>query len=393
MRPRALIVGAGIGGLTAAIALARKGLEVALFERAEALEEIGAGLQATPNATRVLARLGVLQTVEAHALAPRAIRIIRGRDGAELARLQLNATARWGAPYLVLHRADLQRALLECAAREKSVALALGAEVAGFKEDAMGVTLGLRRGSIRLAESGDLLIGADGLRSIVRERLGLGARGEARFSGRVAFRAAVEASIAPARACEPDISLELGARAHLVHYPLRGGALVNIVAVIESDWRGAPEDDPWDGEADQAALFAAFASWSKEARRLIEAARGWRAWPLYDRAPLTTMAVGRVALIGDAAHPMLPFLAQGAAQAIEDAGALAECLAAASEIPAALAAYSKRRLARVVRVQQAAADQARLYHLAGAAALIRDLGMRALGPERLLQRYDWIYRE
>jgi salicylate hydroxylase len=391
VRPRALIVGAGVGGLTAAIALAKKGLEVALFERAEALQEIGAGLQATPNATRVLADLGVLEAVKSRALAPRAIRIIRGRDGAEISRLALNATARRGAPYLVLHRADLQRALIEYAAREEAITLTLGAEVGGFKEDVRGVTLGLRRGAIRLAETGDFLIGADGLRSIVRERLGLGARSETRFSGRVAFRAAVEASAAPASAFEPDICLELGSRAHLVHYPLRGGALINVVAVIESNWRAAPEDDPWDGEADLAALAAAFARWSKEVRRLIEAARHWRAWPLHDRPALATMAVGRIALVGDAAHPMLPFLAQGAAQAIEDAGALAECLAAASEIPAAFAAYSQKRVERAARIQQAAAEQARLYHMAGPLALMRDIGMRALGPERLLKRYDWIY--
>jgi salicylate hydroxylase len=390
--PRALIAGAGIGGLTAAISLAKSGFEVAVFERADVLDEIGAGLQVTPNAARVLAKLGALPAVETYALAPKAIRICRGRDGAEISRLELNAKARWGAPYLVIHRADLQRALIESVAREEAITLTLGAEVGGFKEDVTGVTLGLRRGLTRLAETGDLLIGADGLRSAVRERLGLGAREATRFSGRVAFRATLEASAAPASACEPDICLELGSRAHLVHYPLRGGALINVVAVIESDWRAAPEDDPWDGKADQAALAAAFARWSKEARRLIEAAQHWRAWPLHDRPALTTVAIGRIALIGDAAHPMAPFLAQGAAQAIEDAGALAECLAADNDVPAALAAYSQKRAERAVRIQQAAAEQARLYHMAGPLALMRDIGMRVLGPERLLRRYDWIYR-
>jgi salicylate hydroxylase len=389
--PRALIAGAGIGGLTAAISLARSGFEVAVFERAEVLDEIGAGVQVTPNATRVLAKLGALAAVEGYALAPRSIRILRGRDGAELARLPLSEGARWGAPYLVMHRADLQRALIECAARENSIALTLGVEVAGFNEDEKGVTIGLKRRLIRLAERGDLLIGADGLRSFVRERLGFGARDETGFSGRVAFRTMLDAAAAPAGAREPDICLELGAKAHLVHYPLKGGALINIVAVIESDWRAAPDDDPWDGEADQAALALAFARWSGDGRRLIEAAQNWRAWPLHDRPTPATMAIGRMALIGDAAHPMLPFLAQGAAQAIEDAGALGQCLEAARDIPAALAAFSQRRLARVSRVQRQAAELARLYHLAGPAALIRDIGMHALGPERLLKRYDWIY--
>ena len=391
MSPRALIAGAGIGGLTAAIGLARSGFEVAVFERADILDEIGAGLQVTPNAARVLAKLGALQAVESYALAPTAIRICRGRDGAEISRLELNARARWGAPYLVIHRADLQRALIECAARENSIALRPGVEVAGFNEDEKGVTIGLKRGLVRLAERGDLLIGADGLRSVVRERLGLGARDATRFSGRVAFRATLEAGAAPARCREPEISLHLGVKAHLVHYPLHGGAMINIVAVIETSWRAAPDENPWDGEPDRVALTAAFARWSGDARRLIEAAQNWRAFPLHDRPALGKMAIGRIALIGDAAHPMLPFLAQGAAQAIEDAGALGQCLEGASDIPAALAAFSQRRLARVARVQEEAADQARFYHMAGPLALARDIGMRALGPERLLKRYDWIY--
>jgi salicylate hydroxylase len=393
MSPRALIAGAGIGGLTAAISLARSGFEVAVFERADVLEEIGAGLQVTPNAARILAKLGALQAVETHALAPKAIRLCRGRDGAEISRLDLNAKARWRAPYLVIHRADLQRALIECAARENSIALTPGVEVAGFNEDEKGVTIGLRRGLVRLAERGELLIGADGLRSIVRERLGFGAREATRFSGRVAFRATLEAGAAPARCRDPEISLHLGPKAHLVHYPLHGGAMVNIVAVIEASWRAARDDNPWDGEPDRPALTAAFARWSGEARRLIEAAQNWRAFPLHDRPALGQMAIGRIALIGDAAHPMLPFLAQGAAQAIEDAGALGQCLKGASDIPAVLAAFSRRRLARVVRVQKEAADQARLYHMAGPLALIRDIGMRVLGPERLLKRYEWIYGE
>ena len=393
LSPRALIAGAGIGGLTAAISLARSGFEVAVFERAEVLEEIGAGLQVTPNAARVLAKLGTLQAVETYALAPKAIRIYRGRDGAEISRLELNAKARWGAPYLVIHRADLQRALIECAAGENAVALTPGGEVAGFDEDEKGVTIGLKRGLIGFGERGDLLIGADGLRSVVRERLGLGARDATEFSGRVAFRATLEPAAAPAHCRDPEISLHLGAKAHLVHYPLHGGAMINIVAVIETGWRAAPDDNPWDGEPDRSALTAAFARWSGDGRRLIEAAQNWRAFPLHDRPALGQMAIGRIALIGDAAHPMLPFLAQGAAQAIEDAGALGQCLEGASDIPAALAAFSRRRLARVARVQKEAADQARFYHMAGPLALIRDIGMRALGPERLLKRYEWIYGE
>jgi salicylate hydroxylase len=390
---RALIAGAGIGGLTAAIALARIGLEVAVFERAETLEEIGAGLQLTPNATRALDKLALLGAVQRRALAPRAIRILHGRDGATLARLELHAKKRWGAPYLVLGRADLQSALAECVAADPSIKLMLGMEVAGFGQDETSVSIGVKSGAIRMAERADVLIGADGLRSIVRERLGLGAREEARFAGRVAFRATIAAAEAPLWSAEPDICLHLGANAHLVHYPIARGALINVVAVIEAGWRDRPGEDPWDGEADRAALEAAFARWSKDAQNLIRAARQWRAWPLRQRPPLSELARGRVALIGDAAHPMLPFLAQGAGQAIEDAGTLAECLAATEDTPNALAAYSRRRAPRAARVQAESTKQAQLYHMAGPLALARNLGMRALGAERLFRRYDWLYRE
>ena len=163
------------------------------------------------------------------------------------------------------------------------------------------------------------------------------------------------------------------------------------MAVIESGWRGAPPENPWDGEADRPALTRAFAGWSKAAQALIAAPRNWRAWPLYTRPALPKYASGRVALAGDAAHPMVPFLAQGAAQAIEDAGALARALSANLDTAAALAAYSAERAPRAGRVQREALAQTRVYHLAGPLALARDLGMRALGPDRLIKRYDWLY--
>jgi salicylate hydroxylase len=392
MRRRALIAGAGIGGLTAAIALARQNFDVAIFERTPTLEEIGAGLQLTPNATRLLDKLGLLEAIERRALAPRAVRIFRGRDGAELARLPLKATERWGAPYLVLRRADLQAALAEHVAADPTIKPTLGIGVSGFRQDATGVTLDLKHGEVRLAERGDLLIGADGIRSVIREKLGFGARNEPNFAGRVAFRATIAAKDAPPRCLEPNVSLHLGAKAHLVHYPVAADAEVNVVAVIESGWREKRNDDPWDGEADRVALTKAFARWSKDAQALLAAARAWRAWPLLSRPALAEMAGGRVALLGDAAHPMLPFLAQGAGQAIEDAAALAESLDATANVTEALAAYSRRRATRTARIQKESEAQARLYHMAGPLALARDLGMRALGPERLLRRYDWIYR-
>jgi salicylate hydroxylase len=385
--PRAIIAGAGIGGLSAAIALARIGWDVAVFERAPVMEEFGAGIQISPNAARALSSLGALEAVERRASAPDAIRIRRARDGADLALLPLkDAVRRWGAPYLVIHRADLQRALLECAAALPGISLAGGAEVAGVASDADGVSVELKRGALATRERADLLIGADGLRSIVRELVGFGGRGDAPFAGRVAYRAT--AADAPRRFRGNEVGLWLGPNAHLVHYPLRSG--VNIVAVVEVSWRGA-EEDAFDGAADTAVLDRAFAAWAPDARALLAAAGGWRAWPLHHRPPIPAWSAGRVALLGDAAHPMTPFLAQGAAQAIEDAAALGAALAVNPDVEAALAAYSARRAPRAARVQREALEQARLYHMRGPLAAARDLGIRMLGPRRLLARYDWLY--
>ncbi len=391
MTRRALIAGAGIGGLTAALALAQRGFAVEVFERAPALLEFGAGLQLSPNATRILARLGALEPVKASATEPRAIRLLRGRDGAEIARLPLDdAERRWGAPYLVVHRADLQKTLVDAAAAKPTIALRLGVAVAGVGLEDDGVIVGLKRGPVTMRERGDVLIGADGLRSLVRERLGLGAVHAPEFIGRMAFRATVDSREVAARWSEREVTLRLGAKAHLVHYPLRGGSIVNLVAVIESKGR-ADQADPWDGAADVEALHRAFHGWSPDARALIGAAKNWRAWPLFVRPPLPHFAMGRIALIGDAAHPMAPFLAQGAAQAIEDAQALARRLAETQNVAAALFAYSNGRVGRATRVQREAQAQGRIYHMSGPLALARDMAMRTLGPKRLLQRYDWLY--
>jgi len=397
MTRRALVVGAGIGGLAAAVALARHGFGVDVYERAPALQEFGAGLQLTPNATRALARLGALAATREIASAPSAVRVLRGADGAELARLPVEgAERRWGAPYLAIHRVDLHRVLAEAAAATGQVALNFGAEAAGVASEPDAASIGVIRGAISQCETGDAIVGADGLRSLARARLGRGKIDAPRFSYRVAFRATVEAEWVAPRWRDNTVTLRLGPRAHLVHYPLRGGSLINLVAVIEANWRSAAGsqttgDDPWDGDADRQALDRAFRDWSHDARDLIAAPKRWRAWPLMLRPPLDRFAFGRIALIGDAAHPMTPFLAQGAAQAIEDADALGRRLGVTNGVEAALAAYSADRVARANRVQREATMQGRIYHLSGPFALARDLTMRALGPEGVLKRLDWLY--
>ena len=385
--PHAVIAGAGIGGLCTALCLARVGWRVSLYEKAKILDETGAGLQLSPNASAILRRLGVLERLAPFALAPEAIRIRRARDGATLARMPLDgAQARWGAPYLTVHRADLQRALLEAAALEGAIRLQTGAAVVGFASTQEGVAVAIAQDAARLKEAGDCLIGADGLRSFVRH----GFFAHLRFSGRTAWRTTIEAACVPAAMRRQETNLWLGRKAHLVHYPLRGGTIVNVVAIVDEDFRPG-EEDFWSSPGDPKFLEVRFAGWDKSARDLLGAASDWRKWPLADRDCVASFVSGRVALIGDAAHPMLPFLAQGAAQAIEDASVLGEVLGRGQNIEAGLRAYQEKRLPRVARVQKESRRQATIYHLGGPAAFLRDAALRVLGPEKMLARYDWLY--
>jgi salicylate hydroxylase len=389
---RAIIAGAGIGGLAAATALSQAGFKVAIYERADKLEEFGAGLQITPNATRILAGLSVLERVRELSSKPRAVLALRGSDNAELLRLPLDdAERRWGAEYLVIHRADLQTALVEAVTAQPGVELSLGTTVVGFATLGDTVSVRLQCGSTTARDEADLLIGADGLRSQVRSEMGFGSPDRADFAGRVAFRAVVNAEDADPRWMRDEIVLHLGPEAHLVQYALPRRSVINLVATIRSTRRPGGADPQWDGPADRSALERSFAGWSKEVRALIDAPVQWRAWPLYCRQPIPTFSLGRAALVGDAAHPMVPFLAQGAAQAIEDAGAVGRMVAQVQDIPAALAAYSRHRVERAARVQREALRQGRIYHLAGPLAFARDMTMRMVGPRRLGERYDWLY--
>jgi salicylate hydroxylase len=393
---RAIIAGAGIAGLTTAIALSQAGLRVAIYERAKTLDEFGAGLQLTPNATRILARYGLLERVLPLASRPCAVVVLRGSDDTELMRMPLDdAERRWGAAYLVIHRADLQRALLDAVRAQSDVELTLGATVLGFIDDGGRLSVGVARGLAQSHDEADLLIGADGLRSRVRDQLGFGAQDHVEFAGRVAYRAVIDADDASPQWSQ-NVMLRLGRDAHLVQYPLRGGSIINLVATIRSAWPTG-NTNRVNGERDEAAnhaaLESAFRRWSKEARLLAQAPVQWRAWPLYHRCPISSFSLRRVALIGDAAHPMVPFLAQGAAQAIEDAGHLGRVLSQVQDIPAALSMYSRDRVARATRVQREALKVGRIYHMSGPLAFARDATMRVLGTRGLTERYDWLYGE
>jgi 2-polyprenyl-6-methoxyphenol hydroxylase-like FAD-dependent oxidoreductase len=388
-RSRTIIVaGAGIGGLTAALALIRAGFRVVVIEQAERLEEAGAGIQLSPNATGILLNLGAGDHLKHRAVAPEAIRVMRAKTAREIVRIPLGREAelRYGAPYWVIHRADLQAGLIETLEMTSDFVLRLGSKVEEYAVHAHGITVQARTGFTSVDEHGIALIGADGLWSGLRRKLG--DRAAPRFRERTAWRALVPADRLPVPAREAATVLWLGADAHLVHYPVKGGAMINLVAIVSDERRVKG----WSADGRRADLLARFSGWHKDARALVAAARTWQRWSLYDRPPPHPWGVGPVTLLGDAAHPMLPFLAQGGAMAIEDAAVLAGCLARHSEEPAVgLRRYEGLRRRRAARAQRDARRNGRVYHLKGPAALVRDLTLKVMGGNRLLHCYDWLY--
>lgn len=384
----AIIAGAGIGGLAAALFLARAGWRISLCERRPELAEFGAGLQLSPNATRLLRPLGLIDDLRESAIAPETMRVRRGRDGITLAKTPFGKAAeqRYGAPFLVLHRGDLHRALAARVKAEAGVTLHLGLALADIRTGPHSITALFTNAageSTRL--EADLLIGADGLWSRARRIAGL--PGPSRPAGKTAWRALIPREKAPLFAREPDVNLWLGEGAHLVHYPVCGGRAINVVAIITEDWH----EEGWSSPGAPDVITSHFRGWDRAARDLVGAAEGWQRWPLIDRAPEQRWSRERMTLLGDAAHPMMPFLAQGASQAIEDAFVLAQKLQSAASLKAALAAYETARITRTARVQTVARLQGQLYHLSGPLGAMRDAALRLAPGDALLARYGWIY--
>jgi 2-polyprenyl-6-methoxyphenol hydroxylase-like FAD-dependent oxidoreductase len=390
-----IIAGAGIGGLTAALAIAQRGLRVVVFDQAGRLEEAGAGIQLSPNASRVLLALGLGQRLRRHAVVPEELRVMTTESARVLARAPLGAAAaqRYGAPYWVIHRGDLQAALVEAARAHPDIALHLGAQVDDFAPDGEGVTVAVLASGQPASHRGLALIAADGLWSRLRARLGH--RDAPRFARHTAWRALADADAVDADLRAPAVNLWLGGDAHLVHYPVRGGSLVNVVAIVRDDWR----EPGWSATGERAEILARYGAgtWPAAARAILAVPQHWHKWALYDRAPLAAWGRaawgrGAVTLLGDAAHPMLPYLAQGAAMAIEDAAVVARVLPERRDDPAgALRSYERQRRGRTARAQRAARHNGTIYHLTGAAALLRRLALAAMGGRRLLTRYDWLY--
>ena len=388
------VAGAGIGGLTASLALAKKRFRVVVLEKAEKLDETGAGLQLSPNATRILVELGLEPRLAGRAVTPESINVMSARAGGEICRLPLGdaATFRAGAPYWVVHRADLQAALQSEVNDNPDIELRLGWQFEDVTKHARGLTVVQRNGLSRQQDLATALIGADGIWSSVRHHLF--PEVQPQFSGLIAWRGTLAATALPREYTSPRVQLWMGPNAHLVAYPISGGRQINIVAIVPGTWNRPGWSAP--GEANEIKRAFASSRWPATARMLVGAVDDWRRWALYTVPDGGEWSQGQIALLGDAAHAMLPFAAQGAGMAIEDGAVLAKSLSeGATDNPAGVAAalkrYGRQRRGRIAKVQRAARRQGRIYHLTGPAAAARDLVIRALGPKQMLARQDWIF--
>jgi len=375
------VVGGGIGGLAAAAFLHRAGVRATVYEQAGELSEVGAGLIVAPNAARLLRRLpSALTLAQEGVLLETGWEFRRWADGTVLFAQQLGAACarRYGEHTWTMHRADLLELLRSAVPAQ---AIELGQRCTGVRQDPGGVTLTFAAGG---QVNADVVIGADGIHSVVREHVTTAS--VPRESGLTAWRSLVPAAAAPAFARRPVQTLWLGHRHHLVHYPVSAGRLVNIVAFSPAR---AGEVESWSavGRADD--LAAEFAGWDRRLGELIAAAEQVGRWSVLDRAPLPRWVRGRVALLGDAAHPMLPFFAQGAGQAIEDAAVLAACLAGAADPRCALARYEGVRAPRATRVQESSRGRIGHHHLPdGPEQRARDAAFAGEDP---LSHNDWLY--
>ncbi len=398
------VVGAGIGGLASAVACAQAGFAVRVLEQASAFADVGAGIQLGPNATRILHAWGLADALSTVACAPQALHVRSGGSGSTLGLLPLGAAcqARYGAPYLCVHRADLHGLLL-AAALQHGASVETGVAIESIATNGRSTLAlsvkDLKNDSQTALEGLDAVVGADGLWSAVRQQLL--ADGPPRATGHVAWRAlldvqAVQGAL-PAGSgfsCE-EISVWLAPHMHLVCYPVRGGRWLNLVLIAEGPaaWRSSAALADWSHQADPASLLALANTLHATPAALLRAASGWRLWALHERSPVRSakaLAQGRIALVGDAAHAMLPYLAQGGAMALEDAAQLAASLSAQPhDVPHALAHYASTRWQRSARVQRRAARNGQIFHLRGPLEWARDAAMRTLGA-RLLD-VPWLY--
>ncbi|MEL6663147.1 MAG: FAD-dependent monooxygenase, partial [Pseudomonadota bacterium] len=386
---KAIIAGGGIGGLTAALCFNHFGWGVEVLEKAPELGEVGAGIQLSPNAMKVFEALGLGEALAGAAFRPEAIEIRMGESGMRLIRTPLGDTAarRWGSPYLHIHRADLIAVLRDALADRAPDAVRLGAGVERYEQEGQTVSAVLSGGERITA---DLLVGADGIHSAIRTQM-LGPDSPV-FTGNVAWRSVVPVERLGKVVPDPVACAWMGRGKHAVTYLLRGGQLANLVAVVErDDWT----KESWTEPGSREEALRDFAGWHPTITRLIEESDQLFRWALFDRPPLKSWTDGRAAIMGDAAHPMLPFMAQGAAMAIEDAWALAALTAASGDIPSALSAYQKLRHPRASAVQARSRANAKTFHQRSVPGRLRNYGpiwlAGRLAPGAALARQDHIY--
>lgn len=377
------IVGAGIAGLTTALALARSGCEVGIVDQAPALSEVGAGLQMSPNASRILIALGLGSALDKAISRPARINLVSGNSLRRIAHVPCGAfaTERWGAPYGVLHRADLQAMLLEAVKANPHCHLQLGQRITTPE------LLALRNPAADLPTP--LVIGADGVWSQTRQLVAGAA--QPRFSGQVAWRFRVDAERARTLLDPANVSVFLAPRTHLVAYPLEGGKSINMVAIAQ----GKDPGETWAADENPAArsdLLTAFRDWDPKVRDILEDTPHMSWWPLFEMPDGRWFDDNRTILIGDAAHAMTPFAAQGAAMAIEDGYELAQALTADDgDQRTALQRYESNRRARISKARKRAAFNQFAYHARGPVRLGRNIVLAMRRPESLAADLDWLY--
>jgi salicylate hydroxylase len=376
-----LIAGGGIGGIVAALALAKRGMPSRVLEQAPEFKEVGAGIQLGPNSWKCLRAIGVDESVKKLAVFPGALVMRDAVTAEDVVTIPLGGfEERFGAPYALIHRADLLNALVDAAKASPLIALETSRKVKSFDDDGKKITVTTAEGK---QYQGPALIGADGLWSTVRAQL-LG-DGPPRVSGHITYRAVLPASEVPEHLQHWNMILWAGPKCHLVYYRLRGGELFNLVAVFHSN----RYEEGWNSYGDPEELHQHYEATHPDVRLLLNKISEWRMWVLCDREPVKDWSKGRVALLGDAAHPMLQYIAQGAGMSIEDGLCLARCLDEFPSVEEAFSAYPAMRYLRTGRVQLSSRLYGEFFHAEGVRREIRNAYVRTLGPGGLAWVYDY----
>ena len=379
-----LVAGGGIGGLAAALAVARRGFAVKVLEQAAEIGEIGAGVQLAPNAFAAFDALGVGERMRARAVYTERMVLLDAIDESVVAEVPFGADfrERFGNPYAVMHRADVHRTLFDAVLQHERIELATSTRIERIEQDDAGVTATDASGA---RHRGIALIGADGVKSAVREQL---VGDDVRVSGHVVYRAVVDADEFPADLAWNAAAVWAGPNCHLVHYPLRGGEQYNVVVTFHS--REAERWGVRDGSRDE--VLSYFGGVCDRARQLLRLPKSWKRWATADREPIEQWSFGRVTLLGDAAHPLLQYLAQGACMALEDAVTLGEALrATADDIAPAWQRYEQARATRTARVVLMTREMGRIYHAHGIERRVRNQLWKGREPQRYYDSLEWLY--